>query len=973
MPLRVVNITPNVLSNDTQGDTEPSIAVDGANPQRIAITAFTPDPAASGSAPIYVSVDGGLNWATNVCLPGGNTTGDSSVRFAGQAGMLYAGILRIDTGNMAILRSTFPPAGIMTQLINRAGPDQPWVTASWAGVPGGTAERVYVTSNDGGQAAVQFSLDAATAAAPAGFGAAVNLQLRTGSSRPSVRGAIHRSGRIYITFVRATAGGSDIVVMRDDVWGNNGFADLVDAGDGIAGVRVVSGVTVPPVGTLLGTQRVSSRIAIAVDPRNRRRVYLAWCDGAVTAMSPFTLHVRRSDDGGVNWTGDLRTIVNVTNPCLAVNVQGVAALMYQQLVTVAGANRWNTVLERSTDRFATVATTSVLANTPPGVGFGAAGDLGDFCNLIAHAKDFYGTFCAVNAPLNANFPSGVTFLRNADFTTGNLRNVANTANVAASVDPFFVHWQTVEPKDDVFVRDWTDSAAVADDGAEPSLRPAFYVTPDVWNRRATDPGPFVSDRPSNENAGNGVGNIGNNWMFARIRRRAAAPAGSPDLAVTAHFLVSPLGTGSNYLDASSMDPDVTFPDPDPVVTFAAADVGPITTPAFQWHLNPVGSSHLCAAVEISAPGDPFVGASLRGRAPGWPDTDLEIVDDNNKAQRNMGLSTTPARESGGESILWALVHNAAVWRRDLELRIRWPIPRDIQGRPSAAVVRPGADPVPIRGDARVVLRRMEPLENRWIGVRLRGIAGKRWAVTAVEFDEMVEGAVVSGFALGVQIGSDREVAAHAAERVRSVATRLVYGWGADLGDALETLSAGRPLRFPDVVALAGKIAELSLGRGRNQFGIETAFGAFRRVAGKATLARLVALTSLMETIDAHLTSLRLARGTRADILQTVRWKLAVVDDASRAADRAALARIAARCRQFVDDWEARRAQPADAVDLVRATLEPMGTLGSPSTRRELFRLGEACLAAGQDLDLFQGRYAALVRALATALEPRRRR
>ena len=48
MPLRVVNVTPNVLSNETSGDTEPSIAVDGANPQRIAITAFTPDPAASG-------------------------------------------------------------------------------------------------------------------------------------------------------------------------------------------------------------------------------------------------------------------------------------------------------------------------------------------------------------------------------------------------------------------------------------------------------------------------------------------------------------------------------------------------------------------------------------------------------------------------------------------------------------------------------------------------------------------------------------------------------------------------------------------------------------------------------------------------------------------------------------------------------------------------------------------------------------
>ena len=53
------------------------------------------------------------------------------------------------------------------------------------------------------------------------------------------------------------------------------------------------------------------------------RVYLAWCDGAVTAASPFTLHLRQSD-GGATWTADLRTIANVTNPGLAVNVQGVA-------------------------------------------------------------------------------------------------------------------------------------------------------------------------------------------------------------------------------------------------------------------------------------------------------------------------------------------------------------------------------------------------------------------------------------------------------------------------------------------------------------------------------------------------------------------------------------------------------------------------------------------------------------------------
>jgi hypothetical protein len=65
-------------------------------------------------------------------------------------------------------------------------------------------------------------------------------------------------------------------------------------------------------------------------------------------------------------------------------------------------------------------------------------------------------------------------------------------------------------------------------------------------------------------------------------------------------------------------------------------------------------------VEISSPGDPFAGESVR-RAPGWPDQDVEILDDNNKAQRNMGPSTTPARGiEAAETCICALVHNAAI-------------------------------------------------------------------------------------------------------------------------------------------------------------------------------------------------------------------------------------------------------------------------------------------------------------------------
>jgi hypothetical protein len=72
-------------------------------------------------------------------------------------------------------------------------------------------------------------------------------------------------------------------------------------------------------------------------------------------------------------------------------------------------------------------------------------------------------------------------------------------------------------------------------------------------------------------------------------------------------------------------------------------------------------------------------------------------------------------------------------------------------------------------------------------------------------------------------------------------------------------------------------------------------------------------------------------------------------------------------------FEISQAQPVHAVALLRDTLEPLAEIGSRDTRRELVRLAEAALAAGEDLDLFQGRYATLVQALGVALEPRKRR
>jgi hypothetical protein len=469
MPLRVINIIPQVLSAETNFDSEPSIAVNPSNPQQIVISSFTPDtklPVTTG--PYFASTDGGTSWAQKSVIPGGTATfgtKDISVRFGGSSGVLYAGILRGDSSlRMNILRkANFSGPGLMTVLVDRTQVDQPWVEAA---TQVGT-DRVYVSSNDvsqrpiprGPTASVDFSLNAATANAPAGFTTTARLETRTSAAMPnppggrqdgpSVRVAIHPTGVLYGAYFGWRTFGSpnvsDIVVVRDDNWasGVTQFQALADPSDNLAGRLVVTGRQIAPLGTTLGMQRIGSSLSIAVDPRNSQTVYLAWCDGLATAASPYTLHVRRSDDSGQNWTGDLVSIPNGTNPGLAVNERGTVALLFQQLVNVSGTNRWRTRLVRSIDGFASVTSDTTLANVlDSSTGATTTVIIGDYDNLIAVDREFYGVFSAHNLPASANFPAGVTYLRNANFTTQQLLAVDNVTPVSTSVDPFFFHDST---------------------------------------------------------------------------------------------------------------------------------------------------------------------------------------------------------------------------------------------------------------------------------------------------------------------------------------------------------------------------------------------------------------------------------------------------------------------------------------------------------------------------------------------------
>lgn len=458
----VVNMIPNSRSGETQQDSEPNLAVNPANPQQIAGSAFTPDPLNGPNAPIYVSINGGATWVLNSILPGNSPvsgTGDLTLRFGGTSNNLYAGDLRGGAGlRLNILRTaSFAAPGLMTVLVDRNNVDQPYVQATT--VPGGP-DRVYVGNNDfgaagGRTATVDVSLDGLMAVPPppSNFVARrIETRATSGQDGPPIRPIFHSDGTVYAVFYgwRAFNGimaTTDLVVVRDDNWaaGATQFAALIDPGDLLPGRRVMTNLQVPWNNSSqanFGQERfVGSNISIAVDPRTSSRVYVAWADYP-GGNPPYTLHVRRSDNRGVTWSAaDLITIPNATNPALAVNSDGQVGFLYQQ-VTGAAPQRWETHLRRSSDLGVTW-NDLLLARPPANVPASTfIPYIGDYVHLMTVGQDFYGIFSANNTPDLASFPQGVTYQRNANFTTHTLLNTNNTTPVAVSIDPFFFRVST---------------------------------------------------------------------------------------------------------------------------------------------------------------------------------------------------------------------------------------------------------------------------------------------------------------------------------------------------------------------------------------------------------------------------------------------------------------------------------------------------------------------------------------------------
>lgn len=465
---RLVNMVPNIRSGETNQDAEPTITVDPNNHARMAGSAFTWDnltmgPNVTASAPIYVSTDGGNTWSLAFIVPSkvgaGFPTGDITLNFsstlsgalAHQTSWLYGGILSSTSSPrpMVVLRAQDPYAAtLMATLDTRTGNvDQPHTTAETSGAQ----DKVYVGFNNGWGCVVPSGRTSTADVAQDGAAAVPTLTLDVIEARNSACQdgfaqvvAAHTNGTVYAAFIHDWSGTPRLVVVRDDNWaiGLNPFTALQDPSDAAAGRFVTTGLTLAS--GFMGQNRLgASNVSIAVDPNNSDRVYVAWGDW--NGPSSETIHVRRSINRGVDWSGDLLTLTSAMNPQVAINHVGVVGVLYQSVT----GGRWETRLARSNNPDATTFDTpgtllaSQSSTTPAAIYWPY---IGDYASLVATQRGFVGMFSASNYPDKANFLTGVTYQRQVDWATHKLyADAAHTLEVAPSIDPFFFSFEPSAP------------------------------------------------------------------------------------------------------------------------------------------------------------------------------------------------------------------------------------------------------------------------------------------------------------------------------------------------------------------------------------------------------------------------------------------------------------------------------------------------------------------------------------------------
>lgn len=478
----VVDVIVRDWSYETTANAEPTLAVDQTNPDLIAVTAI--DIGAGGDRPpfcpiaddasfaqsdsggVLISTDGGITWSLRCVLP----TFPDHVTQGGDVKTRYASPLDATLGfaskDHELIGAYISPLNTITGRVaisRQAGWIDPDVVNVWSPSPGGmgTADQPQLAVAPKGPR-MQFVVGAITHDEDECPNGSVIWNVDRDTQRPVVscvnerpsesywsfvRAAIHASGKMYVAVIRAHSVGStyDLVLLSGRV-GTDGvasFADLSDGGNGngcgmesvAKGNRLRCNVTYNTAYCPAGKSRVGSEeFALDVDPRNAAHVYIAY--GELTGTSFNTIHLAETTDGGKTLSAPFFDVDNAINPAVAIDENGRAALLFQQVVTNPGdGSQWWSTRIRIFDATHSKWTDIVLSVHPVDEPAFTCSEydtfLGDFIALRAVGSSFYGVFSADNNPY---WHPAARYLRDLD-VSGGVRSLP--ATVSPSTDPFF--------------------------------------------------------------------------------------------------------------------------------------------------------------------------------------------------------------------------------------------------------------------------------------------------------------------------------------------------------------------------------------------------------------------------------------------------------------------------------------------------------------------------------------------------------
>jgi hypothetical protein len=460
--VRVVDMIPRHYSNETFQNTEPTLAVNPANPAIMAASMMvsTADLCTQRTVvPVFVTHDTGATWQLvcklPVAAPSSFPPGDYSLRWSADGSRLFAAFLwPVGTLQVEATSSLMDPR-LTDRIYTRASTDQPDIeVVKLRGVDNLIIAADFLNAPSG-TAGIVSLLEPGRMGAPPARDTVVESREIFGKNY-AVRVTVHPSGVAYGVFYSPdTPDGNStaLTVVRDDGKSTGRlFAALVDTPtvnatdkchghDGKIGVRVVQCRPMPNYNgddpNFGGQRRIWSNLTIAADPSDSsaQHVFVAWADSVGT--DHYTLHVRDSWDGGMTWSDDHLAIPNATNPALSVTADGHAGLLFQQLDGERPLQRWVTRLYVSPNSFSSsrqyiLATTPTSVPTPQFQPY-----LGDYLELRSLGTTFYGVFSASNVPDPSHFPNGITFQRRFDASTRQLLDGTGRRVVAPSIDPFF--------------------------------------------------------------------------------------------------------------------------------------------------------------------------------------------------------------------------------------------------------------------------------------------------------------------------------------------------------------------------------------------------------------------------------------------------------------------------------------------------------------------------------------------------------